>query len=267
MRTIAKKLTVIVMMCAIVLSMVAPTSVYAASKPVPAKVTITGKSYNKTKNSVTLKWKKAKNTSRYVIYIRKANAKKWTKLATVSNKKTSYTYKSSRKYKLKKGNTYYFRMRAYNTKSKTYGKYSKSVKVNIATRVHIHQWEKKTHDVKVLVKDAYDETVTVKDAYDEKVIDQEAWDEDVTVAYCHCGAKYTPEHVAWANEQIQQAIITGDWTEAAKHNGCADRWETIHHDEVSHIVHHPAETKVVHHDAVYETVTTGRKCSKCGATR
>lgn len=143
MKTIAKKLTVIVTMCAIVLSMVAPTSVYAANKPVPAKVTITSKSYNKSKNSVNLKWKKAKNASRYIIYVKQSNAKKWTKLATVSNKKTSYTYKSSSKYKLKKGNTYYFRMRAYNTKSKTYGKYSKSVKVNIATGVHTHKWVEK----------------------------------------------------------------------------------------------------------------------------
>ena len=143
MRTIAKKLAVIVTMCAIVLSMVAPTNVYAASKSVPAKVTITGKSYNKTKNCVTMKWKKTKNASKYIIYVKKSGAKNWAKLATVSNKKISYTYKSSSKYKLKKGNTYYFRMRAYNAKSKTYGKYSKSVKVNIATGVHTHKWVEK----------------------------------------------------------------------------------------------------------------------------
>ena len=54
---------------------------------------------------------------------------------------------------------------------------------------------------------------------------------------------------------------------------------TVHHDAVYTTVHHDAETTVVHHDATGhyetvvtqaawdETVTTGYKCSGCGATK
>ena len=54
---------------------------------------------------------------------------------------------------------------------------------------------------------------------------------------------------------------------------------TVHHDAETTVVHHDAEYTTVHHDAtghnekvVYqeawdETVTTGYKCSGCGATK
>ena len=40
------------------------------------------------------------------------------------------------------------------------------------------------------------------------------------------------------------------------------KYETIHHDATGHY-------ETVHHDATghYETVTTGYKCSECGATK
>ena len=56
-------------------------------------------------------------------------------------------------------------------------------------------------------------------------------------------------------------------------------YNTVHHDAVYTTVHHDAETTVVHHEATGhyetvvtqaawdETVTTGYKCSGCGATK
>ena len=68
--------------------------------------------------------------------------------------------------------------------------------------------------------------------------------------------------------------------------GCWSSWHdewtqtgSVHHDAVYNTVHHEAETTVVHHEATGhneqvvdqeawdETVTTGYKCSGCGATK
>ena len=68
--------------------------------------------------------------------------------------------------------------------------------------------------------------------------------------------------------------------------GCGGGWHdvqvqtgTIHHDAETTVVHHDAEYTTVHHDATGhnekvvdqaawdETVTTGYKCSGCGATK
>ena len=68
--------------------------------------------------------------------------------------------------------------------------------------------------------------------------------------------------------------------------GCGGGWYdvqiqtgTVHHDAETTVVHHDAEYTTVHHDATGhnekvvdqaawdETVTTGYKCSGCGATK
>ena len=105
----------------------------AANKKQPTKATLTSAkatSYNK----VSLKWKKSKNITSYVVYYKASNSKKWVKIANVSSKKTGYTHKSSKKYPLKQGKTYQYRIRGYNKNakdSKKWGKYSSVKKVKV----------------------------------------------------------------------------------------------------------------------------------------
>ena len=82
-------------------------------------------------NRVTVKWKKAKNATSYVIYYKQSSAKKWLKLKTVSSKATSYVHKASKKYPLKQGVKYSYRVRAYNKTIKKYGAYSKAKTVKM----------------------------------------------------------------------------------------------------------------------------------------
>lgn len=100
-----------------------PVSAFAESKkPVPGKVTlskVSATAYNKIKIS----WKKTSNATNYVVYYKKAGAAKWTKLKTVDSKKTSYTHASSKKNPIIVGQKYSYTVRAYNSKSKKYGKY------------------------------------------------------------------------------------------------------------------------------------------------
>ena len=105
----------------------------AVNKKQPTKATLTSAkatSYNK----VSLKWKKSKNITSYAVYYKASNSKKWVKIANVSSKKTGYTHKFSKKYPLKQGKTYQYRIRGYNKKakgSKKWGKYSSVKKVKI----------------------------------------------------------------------------------------------------------------------------------------
>ena len=85
----------------------------AASRKTPSKVRVSSvkaTGYDR----VTVKWKKAKNATAYVIYYKQASAKKWVKLKNVSAKTTIYTHKTSKKYPLKQGVKYSYRVRAYN---------------------------------------------------------------------------------------------------------------------------------------------------------
>lgn len=84
---------------------------------------------------VKLTWKASpaayrQGNSQYVIYYRNAKSKHYQRLTQLPDKKESYTTKA-----LKKGNTYYFRMRSIisdkDGKHKTYGDFSKTVKVTI----------------------------------------------------------------------------------------------------------------------------------------
>lgn len=106
----------------------------AASKKTPSKVRISSvkaTGYDR----VTVKWKKAKNATAYVIYYKQASAKKWLKLKNVSAKTTIYTHKTSKKYPLKQGVKYSYRVRAYNKAGKKYGGYSKTKTVKMPKKV------------------------------------------------------------------------------------------------------------------------------------
>ena len=171
------------------------------------------------------------------------------------------------------------------------------------TTAHTHTWTPVTttvhHDAvtsQVWKEDsaAWDETVITKAAWDEQVLVQAAWDEQVLVqaAYdepvygwvdiCNvCGTAFSSIddrdiHIwidpgcggSWHAEQRQTGIVHHE-----------AETTTVHHDAVYNTVHHEAETKVVHHDATghYETVvtkeawdeqvTTGYRCSGCGAAK
>ena len=129
-------------------------------------------------------------------------------------------------------------------------------------------------DETVITKAAWDEQVLVQDAYDENVMISDAYDEPVYdwVDICNeCGHKFLDP-----NEDIDVHMGAGCWS------SWHDEWMqvgTTHHDAVYQTVHHEAETTIVHHDATGhneqtvdqaawdETVTTGYKCSGCGATK
>lgn len=138
-------------------------------------------------------------------------------------------------------------------------------------------------DETVVTKAAWDEQVLVHEAYDEQVLVSEAYDEPVygRVAICNaCG------HEFWdPNDDIDIHMHQGCWSSwhgenrqvGTTHHDAV--YNTVHHDAVYTTVHHDAETTVVHHEATGhyetvvtqaawdETVTTGYKCSGCGATK
>lgn len=142
-------------------------------------------------------------------------------------------------------------------------------------------------DETVVTKAAWDEQVLVQAAYDEQVLVSEAYDEPVYswLPVCNvCGYQFP---LGSTGDDIMYHIFEspgcgGGWhdvqvqTSSVHHDAV---YQTVHHDAVYNTVHHEAETKVVHHDAAghYETVvtkeawdeevTTGYKCSGCGAAK
>lgn len=170
------------------------------------------------------------------------------------------------------------------------------------TTAHTHNWVVVTktvhHDAvtsQVWKEDsaAWDETVVTKAAWDEQVLFQAAYDEQVLVSEAYDEPVY-----GWVD--VCNACGHHFWTadddvDVHMHQGCWSSWHaewlqigtthhdavynTVHHDAVYTTVHHDAETTVVHHDATGhyetvvtqaawdETVTTGYKCSGCGATK
>lgn len=170
------------------------------------------------------------------------------------------------------------------------------------TTAHTHNWVVVTktvhHDAvtsQVWKEDsaAWDETVVTKAAWDEQVLSQAAYDEQVLVSEAYDEPVY-----GWVD--VCNACGHHFWTadddvDVHMHQGCWSSWHaewlqigtthhdavynTVHHDAVYTTVHHDAETTVVHHDAtghyetvvtqaaLDETVTTGYKCSGCGATK
>lgn len=85
-------------------------------------------SSKKKSKSAKIKWKKVTNATSYVIYQSTSSKGTYKKVATVSSNKTSYTHK-----KLKKGKTYYYKVRAVKKANTTtaYSPYSKAIKIKI----------------------------------------------------------------------------------------------------------------------------------------
>ena len=170
------------------------------------------------------------------------------------------------------------------------------------TTAHTHNWVAVTkivhHDAvtsQVWKEDtaAWDETVVTKAAWDEQVLSQEAYDEQVLVSEAYDEPVYgrvdicnNCGHEFWdPSDDINEHMAAGCWsgwhTEPRQigttHHDAV--YNTVHHDAVYTTVHHDAETTVVHHEATGhyetvvtqaawdETVTTGYKCSGCGATK
>ena len=74
----------------------------------------------------TVTWTKSINATNYLVYYRSADTTKWTRIANVSSKTLKYVHKSSRKYPVEAGRTYYYMVRGYNKTFKTYGGYNKA---------------------------------------------------------------------------------------------------------------------------------------------
>ncbi len=153
------------------------------------------------------------------------------------------------------------------------------------TTAHSHAWVPVTNTVHhdatyktVWVQDsaAWDETVVTKDAWDENVLVQDAYDEYDEPQLEWCSVCNECGHVFRAGEDVNEHMAAGCWS------SWHDEWVqvgTIHHDAVYNTVHHDAETTTVHHEATGhnetvvdqeawdENVTTGYKCSSCGATK
>ena len=91
---------------------------------VPSIVKTCVKANNYKQTTVT--WTKSINATNYLVYYRSADTTKWTRIANVSSKTLKYVHKSSRKYPIEAGKTYYYMVRGYNKTFKTYGSYSKT---------------------------------------------------------------------------------------------------------------------------------------------
>lgn len=170
------------------------------------------------------------------------------------------------------------------------------------TTAHTHNWVAVTkivhHDAvtsQVWKEDtaAWDETVVTKAAWDEQVLSQAAYDEQVLVSEAYDEPVYgwvdvcnaCGHHFWTADDDVGDHMAAGCWSSwhaewlqiGTTHHDAV--YNTVHHDAVYTTVHHDAETTVVHHEATGhyetvvtqaawdETVTTGYKCSGCGATK
>ena len=91
---------------------------------VPSIVKTRVKANNYKQTTVT--WTKSINATNYLVYYRSADTTKWTRIANVSSKTLKYVHKSSRKYPVEAGRTYYYMVRGYNKTYKTYGGYYKT---------------------------------------------------------------------------------------------------------------------------------------------
>lgn len=99
-----------------------PASIQAASAPGTVKLnSISAPAYNK----INVKWKKTSGATHYIVYYKKEGTKKWTKIKTLDNSKSSYTHTSSKKYPIVVGQKYTYTVKAYNKKTKKSGPYNK----------------------------------------------------------------------------------------------------------------------------------------------
>ena len=90
----------------------------------PSTVKSSAKPNNYSQTTVT--WSKASNATNYLVYYRSADTTKWTRIANVSAKTLKYVHKSSDRYPVEAGRTYYYMVRGYNKTFKTYGSYNKA---------------------------------------------------------------------------------------------------------------------------------------------
>ena len=102
--------------------LVMPATIQAASVPGTVKLnSISAPAYNK----INVKWKKTSGATHYIVYYKKEGTKKWTKIKTLDNSKSSYTHTSSKKYPIVVGQKYTYTVKAYNTKTKKTGYFNK----------------------------------------------------------------------------------------------------------------------------------------------
>lgn len=118
-----KKKNLLLMLLAVMALLLIPVSVQAAAaKPGTVKLSsIKAVDYNK----INIKWKKTSGATNYIVYYKKAGSKKWIKIKTLDNTKSSYTHTSSKKYPINTGYKYTYTIKAYNKKTKKAGAYSK----------------------------------------------------------------------------------------------------------------------------------------------
>ena len=146
------------------------------------------------------------------------------------------------------------------------------------TTAHTHNWVAVTTTVH---HDATYKDVWVQDsaAWDETIVTKEAWDEPVyqEVIKCNvCGFIY-PSDDTFSDVYAEHAFVNpGD---GGGYYSTTIQKVTVHHDAETTVVNHDAEYTTVHHDATGhnekvvdqaawdETVTSGYKCSGCGATK
>ncbi len=124
---VLKKVTVMALILMLIAGLFPARSAQAATKPAKAKVTVKA---NDDGTSVTLTIAKTKKAQGYQIMVKKPGAKKFTKLAAISEDGTAKrTYTAE---KLTEGE-YQFKVRAYlkNGKKTVWGKYSKVAKVKV----------------------------------------------------------------------------------------------------------------------------------------
>ena len=117
---------------------------------------------------------------------------------------------------------------------------------------HSHNWVAQTSQQWVQDSAAWDEQVWVQDSA--------AWDETVqTGSYVQCSCGYSCGSTGEWDAHVQAQIAAGSYDHSYS---VVPKYETIHHEATGHY-------ETVHHDATghYETVTTGYKCSGCGATK
>ena len=117
---------------------------------------------------------------------------------------------------------------------------------------HTHDWVTQTSQKWVQDSAAWDEQVWVQDSA--------AWDETVQVGetiQCSCGATFA-NTAAWNAHNKDLMINQG----VGHSYSVVPNYQTIHHEATGHY-------ETVHHEATghYETVTSGYRCSSCGATK
>lgn len=117
-----KRFSFLTLLILTVILLMPVTTQAAAKKPGTVKLSsIKATDYNK----INIKWKKASGATNYIVYYKEAGSKKWIKIKTLDNTKSSYTHTSSKKYPIDTGYKYTYTVKAYNKKTKKSGAYNK----------------------------------------------------------------------------------------------------------------------------------------------